>query len=81
MVNGKFRTPALLVFSHGRTPKIGSSLQPKADDNVNEWRNANIIKLPLDTSSIDSNGWLAGFADSDAHFAIRLSGKYRSDDS
>jgi hypothetical protein len=27
----------------------------KAIDNLNKWRNANLLKLPLDTSSLDSN--------------------------
>ena len=42
LVNGKFRTPMILALY-------------KAIDNLNEWRNANIVKLPLDISSIDSN--------------------------
>jgi len=42
LVNGKFRTPKILALY-------------KAIDNLNRWRNANIVKLPLDTSSIDSN--------------------------
>jgi len=42
LVNGKFRTPKILALH-------------KAIDNLNRWRNANIIKLPLDTSSLDSN--------------------------
>lgn len=68
MVNGKFRTPKIEALY-------------RAIDNVNKWRDANITKLPLDSSNIDSNAWLAGFADSDAHFSIRLSGNYRTDDS
>lgn len=42
LVNGKFRTAKIALY--------------KAIDNLNKWRNANIVKLPLDTSSLDSNG-------------------------
>ena len=37
--------------------------------------------MPLDTSSLDSNAWLAGFIDTDGHFSIKLSGEYGSGDS
>jgi hypothetical protein len=66
LVNGKFRTPKIYALY-------------KAIDNVNKWRNANLLKLPLDTSSLDSNAWLAGFIDSDGHFSIKLTGCYGSD--
>lgn len=68
MVNGKFRTQKIIALH-------------KAIDNLNKWRNANLPKLPLDTSSLDSNAWLAGFIDSDGHFSIKLTGCYNSDDS
>jgi hypothetical protein len=42
LVNGKFRTPKVQALY-------------KAIDNLNKWRNANLLKLPLDTSSLDSN--------------------------
>lgn len=42
MANGKFRTPKIQALY-------------KAIDNLNLWRNANLLKLPLDTSSLDSN--------------------------
>lgn len=67
LVNGKFRTPKVLALY-------------KAIDNLNKWHNANLLKLPLDTSSLDSNAWLAGFIDSDGNFSITLSGSYKSDD-
>ena len=67
-VNGKFRTPKIQALH-------------KAIDNLNMWRNANIVKLPLDTSSLESNAWLAGFIDTDGHFSIKLTGSYGSDDS
>jgi len=66
MVNGKFRTPKIQALH-------------KAIDNLNMWRNANIVKLPLDSSSLDSNAWLAGFIDTDGHFSIKLTGSYGSD--
>ena len=67
-INGKYRTPKYHALY-------------KAIDNVNKWRNANISKLPLDTSSLDSNAWLAGFIDADGHFSIKLAGSYGSDTS
>lgn len=42
LVNGKLRTPKVLVLY-------------KAIDNLNKWRKAKIVKLPLDTSSLDYN--------------------------
>lgn len=68
LVNGKFRTPKIHALH-------------KAIDNLNKWRNANIISLPLDISSLDSNAWLAGFIDTDGHFSIKLTGSYSSDNS
>lgn len=41
-INGKFRTPKILALY-------------KAIDNLNKWRNVGLVKLPLDTSSLDSN--------------------------
>ena len=67
LVNGKFRTPKIQALY-------------KAIDNLNKWRNANITKLPLDSSSLDSNAWLAGFIDTDGHFSIKLTGIYGSDE-
>lgn len=68
LVNGKFRTTKVQTLHKGI-------------DNLNMWRNANIAKLPLDTRSLDSNAWLAGFIDADGHFSIKLTGNYGSDDS
>lgn len=37
-----------------------------------------ITKLPLDTSQLNTNSWLAGFAEGDASFQIRTTeGRYR----
>nr|UEX92782.1 LAGLIDADG endonuclease [Ophiocordyceps lanpingensis] len=66
-INGKFRTPKIYALH-------------KAIDNLNKWRNANIEKLPIDTSGLDSSAWLAGFIDTDGHFSIKLTGNYMSDD-
>lgn len=68
LVNGKFRTPKIEALG-------------RAIDNLNKWRGANLSLLPLDTSDIGSNAWLAGFSDSDGNFFIRLIGKYASDES
>lgn len=66
-INGKFRTPKIYALH-------------KAIDNLNKWQNANIEKLPIDTSDLNSNAWLAGFIDTDGHFSIKLTGNYMSDD-
>lgn len=50
-----------------------------AIDNLNKWRSVNLFKILLDTSSLDSNAWLAGFIDTDGHFSIKLTGCYGSD--
>ena len=42
LVNGKFRTPKIQALH-------------KAIDNLNLWRNANLLKLPLDKSGLDTN--------------------------
>nr|YP_010248840.1 hypothetical protein MFU62_mgp42 [Macrophomina phaseolina]QTT58118.1 hypothetical protein [Macrophomina phaseolina] len=68
LVNGKFRTSKIQALY-------------KAIDNLNKWRGANLVKLSLDNSSIDSNAWLSGFIDTDGHFSIKLTGIYGSDDS
>nr|YP_009327821.1 hypothetical protein [Epichloe typhina]APB96779.1 hypothetical protein [Epichloe typhina] len=68
LINGKFRTPKILALY-------------KAIDNLNKWRNTNLSKLPLDTSNLESNSWLAGFIDADGHFSIKLTGSYGSDES
>lgn len=65
LVNGKFRTPKLIALH-------------KAIDNLNRWRNACLLKLPLGTNSLESNARLAGFIDRDGHFSIKLSGCYSS---
>lgn len=67
LVNGKFRIPKIEALY-------------KAIYNLNIWRNANLSKLPLDTITLDSNAWLAGFIDSDGHFSIKLTGSYGSDE-
>ena len=56
-INGKLRSPKINSLY-----EMIDFLNAKGD---------NIIKLPLDTSSLNSNAWLAGFIDADAHFAIK----------
>lgn len=65
LINGYFRTPKI-KFLH------------MAIDNVNKWRDANIVKLPIDMSDFNTNAWLAGFTDTDGHFSIKLTGYYKS---
>lgn len=57
LINGKFRTPKINALH-------------KMVDFLNN-RGANIVKLPLDTSPLNSNAWLAGFVDADGSFAIK----------
>jgi hypothetical protein len=61
LVNGKFRTPKI------------DQLYKLIDFINNKNSNLNIVKLPLDESSLDSNSWLAGFIDADGGFYIRYS--------
>ena len=68
MVNGKFRTPKIQALYN-------------AIDNLNGWRGANFLKLPLDGSNLDSNAWLTGLIDTDGSFSIKLTGNYGSDGS
>lgn len=56
-VNGKFRTPKI------------NALQNMID--YFNFKGENIIKLPLDSSNLTSNAWLAGFIDSDGSFMIK----------
>lgn len=63
LINGKFRTPKI-EYLH------------KAIDRINLIYNLNIEKLPLDTSDLGSNFWLAGFTDADGNFHISLEGVY-----
>ncbi len=63
LINGKFRTPKIKYLY-------------RAIDHINMIHNTNIKKLPLDNSNIESNAWLAGFADADGHFQISLQGIY-----
>ena len=42
LINGKFRTPKIQALY-------------AAIDNLNKWRGTSLLKLPLDTSSVDSN--------------------------
>lgn len=67
LVNGLFPTPKIEALH-------------RAIDNLNKWRNALLIKLPLEESEIGSNAWLAGFSDADGHFSVKLSGSHLSID-
>ena len=59
-----------------RTPKIYSLY--KLIDWLNNKLNLDMKKRYLDSSSLDSNSWLAGFIDADGHFIVRTttSSKY-----
>jgi len=68
LINGYFRTPKiskLHAIIDWINAKSNYSLKP-------------LIKLPLDTSQLNTNSWLAGFAEGDASFQIRITErKYR----
>lgn len=61
MINGKMRTPKI------------NALYTMIDWlNTHKLEEKNhITKLPLDSSPIDSNSWLAGFIDTDGSFSIK----------
>jgi hypothetical protein len=58
-----------LVNGNMRTPKIVQLY--KLIDWINN-KNYNIIKLPLDISTLDSNAWLSGFIEADGCFYVRI---------
>ena len=59
-----------------RTPKIQSLY--KLIDWLNNLKNTNFVKKPLNDSPLSSNAWLSGFIEADGSFQVRttLSGKY-----
>jgi hypothetical protein len=59
-----------LINGKMRTPKIEQLY--KLIDRINSI-NYNIVKLPLDSSTLESNAWLAGFIEADGCFYIRYS--------
>ena len=59
-----------LINGYMRTPKIEAL--HRAISWINEKDNCFIPYLGLDNSSVDSNGWLAGFSDADANFSITV---------
>ena len=59
IINGRMRTPKIEALH-------------RAISWINEKDNSFIPFLGLDTSSVDSNGWLAGFTDADGSFSITL---------
>lgn len=59
LINGKMRTPKVYAFW-----------------NLIDWLNnknkiINLVKQPLDNSSLNSNSWLSGFIEADGHFSVR----------
>ena len=60
-INGKLRTPKIKAF-YNMIDFINLKFEGKG---------VFIEKLPLDTSSISDNAWLAGFIDADGNFSIK----------
>jgi hypothetical protein len=60
-----------LINGYMRTPKIYSL--HKLIDWLNNKLNISIEKKDIDNSNINHNSWLAGFIDTDGHFAVRTS--------
>jgi LAGLIDADG endonuclease/Cytochrome C and Quinol oxidase polypeptide I len=65
LINGKLRTPKIHQFYL----LIDWVNKNYYHDNIKN----QIVKLPLDISSLSDNGWLAGFIDADGNFYIRHS--------
>jgi hypothetical protein len=59
-----------LINGHMRTPKIEAL--HRAICWINEKDNSSIPLLCIDSSSLDSNSWLAGFTDADGCFGITI---------
>lgn len=59
-----------IINGRMRTPKIDAL--HRAINWINEKDKSVIPSLGLDTSSLDSNAWLAGFTDADGNFSISL---------
>lgn len=57
-VNGKLRTPKIRALHN-------------AIDNLNKWRNVDLVKLGLDNPNIEPNAWLADFRDTEGHFSVK----------
>lgn len=60
-----------LVNGYLRTPKVNTF--HKLIDILNLKYSLNIPKLPIDTSELDSNAWLAGFTEADGYFGVFIS--------
>lgn len=65
-----------LLNGNMRTPKIESLY--KLIDWLNNSKNTNFLKKPLNDSPLTSNAWLSGFIEADGSFQVRttLTGKY-----
>lgn len=62
-----------LINGYFRSPKIESLY--RLIDWLNHNTNNSFEKLPIDTSILLNNAWLAGFSDADSNFYIRISDK------
>lgn len=64
LINGKFRTPKI-----EKLEKLIEYINKKWFKQIEK----PLILLPLDSSSLNNNSWLAGFSDGDASFNINIS--------
>jgi hypothetical protein len=75
IINGYMRTPKIEAL-HRAINWYNNYNQTQNNKilagNITGELNSNINLLPLDESPIDSNSWLAGFADADGNFSITI---------
>jgi group I intron endonuclease len=66
-----------LLNGQMKTPKI-NSLYKLIDWINNKNPNLNLVKLPLNTDSLNNDAWLSGMIESDGHFSVRttMTSKY-----
>jgi hypothetical protein len=57
LMNGSLRTNKIITFH-------------KLIDKLNSNNSLNILKLPIDNSTLDNNAWLAGFTEADGYFGV-----------
>lgn len=82
LTNGYYRTPKYEGYLRAiefNNDYINKNINHTHPNTINIINNIKIIKaLPLDSSNIESNSWLAGFTDADGNFSLAIdSGRLR----